>query len=192
MDPGFKSFNLIGRASRQLTRMERLIEDLLDASRINSGRMQYNLEDFDFHEILKEAIDNVREIFPHHNLVIEKSAPVMFHGDKHRIEQVIINLVNNAVKYSPDADKVLIRSEVKDGKISVTIEDFGIGIAEEHINELFESFYRIHVEQHFQGLGLGLFISSEIIKRHGGDIWVESALGKGSAFTFQLPVAEEV
>jgi len=187
MDPGFKSFNLIGRAARQLTRMERLIEDLLDASRINSGKMQYNLEDFDFQEVLGDAVDGIRGIFPNHNLVIEKSAPVMFHGDRHRIEQVIINLINNAVKYSPDADKVLISSEVKDGKIMVTIRDFGIGIAEEHINELFESFYRINVEQHFQGLGLGLFISSEIIKRHGGDIWVESEVGKGSAFTFQLP-----
>lgn len=191
MDPGFKSFGLIGRAARQLTRMERLIEDLLDVSKINSGKMKYNLEDFDFQQILKDAIDGVREIYPNHNLVLEGSAPVMFHGDKHRIEQVIINLINNAVKYSPKADQVLISAGYKDGNIMVTIRDFGIGIAEEHISELFDRFYRIDVEHHFQGLGLGLFISSEIIKRHGGNISVESEVGRGSAFTFRLPVKEE-
>ncbi len=191
MDPGFKSFTLIGRAARQLTRMERLIEDLLDVSKINSGKMKYNLEDFDFQQVLKDAIDGVREIYPNHNLVIEGSAPVMFHGDKHRIEQVIINLINNAVKYSPNADKVLISAGLKEGNIMVTIKDFGIGIPEEHIGELFDRFYRIDVEHHFQGLGLGLFISSEIIKRHGGNISVESEVGKGSAFTFRLPVTEE-
>jgi signal transduction histidine kinase len=191
MDPGFKSFTLIGRAARQLTRMERLIEDLLDVSKINSGKMKYNLEDFDFQQVLKDAIDSVREIYPNHNLVFKGSAPVMFHGDKHRIEQVIINLINNAVKYSPNADKVLISAGLKEGNIMVTIKDFGIGIPEEHIGELFDRFYRIDVEHHFQGLGLGLFISSEIIKRHGGNISVESEVGKGSAFTFRLPVTEE-
>ncbi|MBS1527410.1 MAG: HAMP domain-containing histidine kinase [Bacteroidetes bacterium] len=188
MQPEFKTFSLIHRASRQLTRMERLIEDLLDVSKINSGKMQYDLEDFDFQQALKEAVDSVQQIFPDHSLVIEHSASVIVHGDRHRIEQVIINLLNNAVKYSPGADKVLIRSELVGGHLMVTIEDFGIGIDEQHIGELFDRFYRVNSDRHFQGLGLGLFISSEIIKRHGGSIKVESEPGKGSAFTFELPV----
>ncbi|HVS92344.1 MAG TPA: ATP-binding protein [Mucilaginibacter sp.] len=188
MQPEFKTFSLIHRASRQLTRMERLIEDLLDVSKINSGKMQYDLEDFDFQQALREAVDSVQQIFPDHSLVIEHSASVIVHGDRHRIEQVIINLLNNAVKYSPGADKVLIRSELIGGHLMVTIEDFGIGIDEKHIGELFDRFYRVNSDRHFQGLGLGLFISSEIIKRHGGSIQVESEPGKGSLFTFQLPI----
>jgi signal transduction histidine kinase len=186
--PEFKSFNFIGIAARQLNRMERLIEDLLDVSKINSGKMQYNLEDFDFDAMLADAIDSVQEISPKHKLVLEKSTVVIFHGDRQRIEQVIINLLDNAVKYSPNADKVLIRAELQGGKLLVTIKDFGIGIAKKHLTDLFEKFYRVDLQHRFQGLGLGLFISSEIVKRHGGTIWVTSEPGQGAAFTFQLPV----
>ena len=189
MDPGFKSYNLIGKASRQVNRMERLIGDLLDVSKINAGQMQYNQDDFDFQHVLKDAVDNVQEIFPHHQMVIESPVSVILHGDRHRIEQVIMNLLNNAVKYSPGADKVLIRAEISGHNLVVTIEDFGIGIDETHIGELFDRFYRVDGSHNYQGLGLGLFISSEIIKRHGGSISVKSEPGKGSAFTFELPVA---
>jgi signal transduction histidine kinase len=189
MDPAFRSYNLIGKAARQLNRMERLIGDLLDVSRINAGKMQYNEEAFDFQQLLKDAVDNVQQIFPHHQMVIENQVSVMLHGDRHRIEQVIINLLNNAVKYSPGADEVLIRAGMNGHNLVVTIEDFGIGIDESHIGELFDRFYRVDGSHNYQGLGLGLFISSEIIKRHRGSISVKSEPGKGSAFTFQLPVA---
>jgi len=190
--PEFKSFNFLGIAARQLNRMEQLIGDLLDVSKINSGKMQYNLEDFDFDELLRDAIDSVQEISPKHTLVLEKSASIIFHGDRQRIEQVIINLLDNAVKYSPDADKVLVRAELQGGKLQVTIKDFGIGIAKKHLTDLFDKFYRVDLQHRFQGLGLGLFISSEIVKRHGGTIWVTSEPSQGAAFTFELPVKVSV
>jgi len=190
--PEFKSFNFLGIAARQLNRMEQLIGDLLDVSKINSGKMQYNLEDFDFDELLRDAIDSVQEISPKHTLVLEKSASIIFHGDRQRIEQVIINLLDNAVKYSPDADKVLVRAELQGGKLKVTIKDFGIGIAKKHLTDLFDKFYRVDLQHRFQGLGLGLFISSEIVKRHGGTIWVTSEPSQGAAFTFELPVKVSV
>jgi len=186
--PQLKSFNIIGNASRQLNRMERLIEDLLDVSRINSGKLQYNFEDFDFQTVLKETIESVQEIFPGHKLILERSVSIIFKGDRHRIEQVMVNLLNNAVKYSPESDKVLISSELHGDKLLVTVKDFGVGIPKKHVNELFGRYYRIDGEYNFQGLGLGLFISSEILKRHGGSIWVKSEPGNGSAFTFQLPL----
>jgi signal transduction histidine kinase len=102
---------------------------------------------------------------------------------------VIVNLLSNAVKYSPEADKVLIRLELKGNKVSVIIKDFGIGISKKHIVGLFDRYYRIEgSEYRFQGLGLGLFISSEILKRHNGTISVQSEPGKGSTFAFELPV----
>lgn len=190
INPEFKSYSFISKAGRQLDRMERLIEDLLDVSKINSGKMQYNLEQFEFSAILRDAVDSVQEISPTHKLVIERSPLVMFNGDRHRLEQVIINLLNNAVKYSPDSDKVLVDAELINDNLLVTIRDFGIGISQEHLEVLFERFYRVDTQHRFQGLGLGLFISSDIIKRHGGKIWVESKEGFGSIFKFQLPLSK--
>jgi signal transduction histidine kinase len=184
-----RPFQLIGKASRQLSRMERLIGDLLDVSKINAGKMYYNLEEFDFREILKEATDSVQEIYPDHNLIVEKTVPVRLLADRHRVEQVIVNLLTNAVKYSPGKDQVVIRSELEGSMLLVSIQDFGIGIEEKHLSELFGRFYRVNTDHRFQGLGLGLFISAEIIKRHGGDISVKSELGKGSIFAFRIPVA---
>lgn len=188
ISPDSKPYQLVGQASRQLMRMERLISDLLDVSKINAGKMQYYLEDFDFHDLLAEATGSVQEIYPRHRLILERNVPARVTADRHRIEQVIINLLTNAVKYSPGAEMVLIRSELKENFLFVQIQDFGIGIAEKHLSELFGRFYRVDLEHRFQGLGLGLFISAEIIKRHGGIIKVESEQGKGSVFTFQLPV----
>ena len=189
MQPQQKSYNFFGNANRQLNRMERLITDLLDVSRINSGKMEYNFEEFDIQKLLKDTIESAQQISPGHRLVLEESAAVNVNGDRHRIEQVIVNLLSNAVKYSPEADKVLISLELEDNGVRVVVKDFGIGIAKKHLGSLFERYYRIEGSQyHFQGLGLGLFISSEIVKRHGGSISVQSELGKGSVFTFELPV----
>src|SRR6185503_14882125 len=189
MQPQQKSYNFFGNANRQLNRMERLITDLLDVSRINSGKMEYNFEEFDIQKLLKDTIESAQQISPEHRLVLEESTAVNVNGDRHRIEQVIVNLLSNAVKYSPEADKVLIWSELKGKSVLVTVKDFGIGIAKKHLGDLFDRYYRIEGSQYrFQGLGLGLFISSEIVKRHGGSISVQSEPGKGSSFTFELPV----
>ena len=189
MPPQLKSHSFISNASRQLTRMERLIADLLDVSKINAGKMAYNLEEFDFDKALKDTIDNVQQISPGHKLVLERSAPVMIRADRHRIEQVIVNLLSNAIKYSPEADKVLINSVLHGNKLRVAIKDFGIGISKKHIDGLFNRYYRIDGSQNrFQGLGLGLFISSEIVKGHGGSVYVKSEPGNGSEFIFELPV----
>lgn len=189
LQPELKSYNFIGNASRQLNRMERLITDLLDVSRINSGKMQYNFEDFDFEALLKATVESAQHISQGHSLVLERSADAKIHADRHRIEQVIVNLLSNAVKYSPEADKVIVWSEIKNGLLRVHFRDFGIGISKKNMEGLFDRYYRIEgSEYRFQGLGLGLFISSEIIKRHNGRIWATSEPGKGSDFVFELPV----
>ncbi len=99
------------------------------------------------------------------------------------------NLLTNAIKYSPGATKLIVSREVQQGNLIVSVQDFGIGIAPENLNNLFERYYRAdNTAMRFQGLGLGLFISSEIIKRHNGSFWIESEMGKGSTFYFLLPV----
>lgn len=185
----FKSFNLIPKASRQVKRMEHLISDLLDVSEINLKKAHYNHVIFDFGQMLQEAVHNIQQISPKHQLVMTSTLSVMIDGDANRIEQAVTNLLDNAVKFSPEGGKIIISCEVKSKILTFSVTDFGVGIAEDAKAILFERFYRGNTSHNFQGLGLGLFITSEIIKEHGGTISVESQLGKGSRFTVQLPVA---
>jgi PAS domain S-box-containing protein len=187
--PGEKSYGFINKAASQLIRLETLISDLLDVSKINAGKMNYNLENFEFSQALKETVESVQQANDTHQLIIERNDEVNYNGDRLRIEQVINNLVVNAIKYSPGANKVIIRSEVQQSNIVISVQDFGIGIAPENLTKLFDRYYRVdNTSMRFQGLGLGLFISSEIIKRHNGSFWIESEQDKGSTFYFLLPI----
>ncbi|MBD1362627.1 PAS domain-containing protein [Mucilaginibacter sp. ZT4R22] len=179
----------VGKAERQLERLGRLIEDLLDVSKINAGKMVYNMEDFDFSQMLAETVDSIQQTSAKHRIEINANCSTIYHGDRHRIEQVLVNLLNNAIKYSPDSNRVIVNCEVEQQNFIVSIQDFGIGIAEEHLKGLFDRFYRIdNTSARFQGLGLGLFISAEIVKRHGGSFWIESQPSEGSTFYFLLPL----
>ena len=112
-------------------------------------------------------------------------------GDRDRIGQVLINLLNNAIKYSSQADRVLVRVAKDQHKVVVSVQDFGIGIAKKHQHKIFERFYQVTdaEEKTYPGLGIGLHISVEIIKRHGGQLWVESKKGAGATFHFTLKQA---
>ncbi len=188
--PESPAFSFMGKASLQLDRLEKLVSNLLDVSRINAGRMLYNLEEFDFAAALQETVDSVQQISPEHCLLLEvPPGAISFTGDKMRLEQVINNLLVNAIKYSPGAGKVVVRCEVQKNNIVVSVQDFGVGIAPENLKNLFDRYYRAdNTATRFQGLGLGLFISSEIVKRHKGSFWIESEEGKGSTFYFLLPI----
>jgi PAS domain S-box-containing protein len=177
------------KASEQLLRLERLIADLLDVSKINSGRLVYNNTVFYFREMLEEVVQSIQNTTYTHKIIIARSDKVIVLGDRFRLEQVIYNFLSNAIKYSPEADKVIVSSEVKDNNLIFSVQDFGIGIAQENFSKTFDRYYRVDdTAMRFQGLGLGLFISAEIIKRHKGHFWVESESGKGSTFLFSLPL----
>ncbi|WP_051189335.1 sensor histidine kinase [Daejeonella oryzae] len=179
----------LGKASHYIRRLENLIADLLDVSKIKADKMIYNFEEFSFSELLSECVESVQHATESHRIEIEESAEVNCFGDKMRIEQVIHNILTNAVKYSPDADLVILKSKIIENRLLVSITDFGIGIDNKNLNNLFKRFYRVeNSDMKFQGLGIGLFISSEILDRHQGEIWVESEPGQGSTFFFSLPV----
>jgi PAS domain S-box-containing protein len=185
-----KEAQMIGRMDGQLNRLTSLIGDLLDVTKINSGKLQFNDLDFDFDNNVKDIVEELQRTTDKHILIENLSAGRNVHGDKERIGQVITNLITNAIKYSPHADKIIIHTEVKNNEVVLCVEDFGIGIDEDKLNMVFEQFYRVSGDmQHtFPGLGLGLYISSEIIKREGGRIWVNSRPGQGSTFCFALPI----
>ncbi|WP_428330061.1 PAS domain-containing protein [Mucilaginibacter sp.] len=163
----------VTKAEKQLSRLGRLIDDLLDVSKINAGKMTYNMEDFDFGKLLADTVESIQQTSVSHQIEINENCGTIYHGDRHRIEQVITNLLSNAIKYSPDAKQVIINCELVQQNLIVSVHDFGIGIPEEHLKGLFDRFYRVdNSSARFQGMGLGLFISAEIVKRHGGSFWI--------------------
>ncbi|GAC1302059.1 MAG: hypothetical protein NVSMB24_05980 [Mucilaginibacter sp.] len=185
-----KEAGMIGRMDVQINRLSSLIGDLLDVTKINSGRLQFNDVAFDFNQHVKELVDDLKPTSEKHTLVENFSPTGLVYGDKERIGQVITNLITNAIKYSPKADKIIIDISLENDEVMLCVKDFGIGIAQSNLHKVFEQFYRVSGDmQHtFPGLGLGLYISSEIIKREGGRIWVNSIEGEGSTFCFALPL----
>lgn len=189
-NPEERGYQLITKAEDQLGRLEKLISDLLDVSKIQAGKMIYNKEQFSFDQLLIETVGSIQLTSASHKIMIGKLNKTQFNGDKLRIEQVLNNFLSNAIKYSPDSQEIIIRSEVTQNNIIVSVQDFGIGIEETHLEKIFDRFYRVdNTAIRYQGLGLGLYISSEIIKRHGGSFWIESRLGEGSTFYFLLPLS---
>jgi PAS domain S-box-containing protein len=188
-----KEAMMMGRMDNQIKRLTSLINDLLDVTKINSGKLQFNYLAFEFNDMVKEMTEDLQRTTENHTLQEELGEPAVVYGDKERIGQVITNLISNAIKYSPDSQKIVIRTSTKDNEVILSVEDYGIGIPADKLEKVFEQFYRVSGDmQHtFPGLGLGLYISSEIIKRVNGRIWVTSREGEGSVFCIALPVLNE-
>lgn len=186
----YKKAEMVLRMDAQINRLTNLIGDLLDVTKINSGRLQFNKTWFDFNEALQETVEDLQHTTQKHKLIQKFSKTGKIFSDKDRISQVITNLITNAIKYSPHTDTIIIGTHRENNEAIVCVQDFGIGIPEDKKDRVFEQFYRVSGnKQHtFPGLGLGLYISSEIIKREGGRMWVNSIEGKGSTFCFALPV----
>ena len=182
--------NFLARMDGQLNKLTKLINDLLDLSKLQTGKLTVQEEAFDLADVVGDIVDTLQATSQSHQLVLEETTPVEVFGDKDRIEQVLINLLTNAMKYSPQANRVIIRVSTEHEQAIVSVQDFGIGIAEAHQQKIFERFYQVTdpMEKTFPGLGIGLFISNEIIKQHHGQMWVVSSKGEGATFTFTLPL----
>jgi signal transduction histidine kinase len=139
---------------------------------------------------VKDVTEVIQYSTKTHQLVLDKKLEkLMVMADRQRIEQVIVNLLSNAIKYSPGTDLVNISVSVANDKALVSVQDFGLGISKEQQERIFTRFYRVDdVSVNISGLGIGLFISKEIINRHSGKLWVEGSQGKGSAFFFEIPI----
>ncbi len=177
----------------QIAKLTLLIEDLLDVSKLELGKVEFRHESFDLNEVVAETVEHVQAISTRHSIRVEGEVILPLWGDKERIGQVLTNLLMNAIKYSPEADSVIVRVAQEQETAVVSVQDFGIGIAKEHQQHLFDRFYRVNdpEERTYPGLGIGLHIAHEIIKRHGGTARVVSEKGKGSVFCFTLPYASD-
>jgi PAS domain S-box-containing protein len=185
------------KMDKQVNKLTSLIGDLLDVTKIQSGRLVVQEEEYDLAALVNEIVADMQLTSAHHTIIKKSDGPIMMYGDKERTGQVITNLISNAIKYSPRGGDIIITTTVGEKDVTVCVQDFGIGISAGHINKVFEQFFRVSGDgdHTYPGLGLGLYICGEIIKRQGGKIWAESTKGEGSSFYFSLPKkksAEEI
>ena len=183
--------NLLGRVDAQINKLSTLISDLLDVKKIENGQLHYNEYLFDFNELVAEVIEETSQILKKHTLLQKLGESKMVKGDRNKIGQVIINFIDNAGKYSPIDSEILINTDIVGNSIKLSVKDHGIGIPANQQGKVFDRFFRVSGEKEdtYSGLGLGLYISSEFIKRHKGTIGVESEIGDGSTFYFTIPIA---
>ncbi|RKH54649.1 PAS domain-containing sensor histidine kinase [Corallococcus llansteffanensis] len=185
VDPG-----LLRHARQQLTRLTGLINDLLDASRIEAGRLSLHPEATRFDTLVEHTLAAMENQRGNHVFDFERPPEeVSVHGDAYRLEQVVFNLLENALKYSPDGGTIRVRLSVSKDLMVLSVQDPGIGIPEDQQQQLFDRYFRARnaSTRSYGGLGLGLYISRDIVERHGGRIWVESESGQGSTFYVALP-----
>ena len=188
-----KSAELLEKMNKQVDRLTALITDLLDFTRIHGDRLKLREGNYNINELISEMVEDMQRTTKLHKIDARLDRSVQMWGDRYRTGQVLTNLLSNAIKYSPHAKKIIVSSKLEKNSITVCVQDFGIGIKKDLLNKVFERFFRISESRlnTFPGLGLGLYIAAEIIKRQGGTINVKSTDGKGSTFCFSLPIKKQ-
>jgi signal transduction histidine kinase len=172
-----------------------LINDILDLSKIEAGRMELELSDLAMADALDSGVVIVRERAARHGIALAAAAPKdlpRIRADERKIKQILYNLLSNAVKFTPDGGRVDVRVHVEGNDMQVDVKDTGIGIAPEDKARVFEEFRQVGRERSREGTGLGLTLTKRFVELHGGRIWFESTPGKGSTFSFALPLTRPV
>jgi len=191
-DPLFSS--ILDRCTKAVNNMQFLVSSLLDVSRIQAGQLYLQLAPTRLYDLIQECMDLTAINYPSHrvNLIFDADEDTHVLVDAQRMQQVIINLLNNGIKYSPGAKEVILRVERQpdEPEVKISVQDFGIGIPADELKYVFEKYYRVKdAEHHAAGLGIGLYVINEIIQLHKSNIVVQSKINKGSTFSFYLPVA---
>ncbi|MBB6108654.1 PAS domain S-box-containing protein [Mucilaginibacter lappiensis] len=178
------------KAQHQLKKLSSLVDDLLDVSKIEAGKLRFTTEDFDICEVINNAVDLISHTNTSYKITLHSSVRnCIIKGDDHRIEQVIMNFLTNAIRYAPNSNQIEVFLISDKHDIKIGVKDLGVGIATEKLEHIFSRYYRVDDnDSKVSGLGIGLYLCHEIVTRHNGKIWAESELGKGSTFWFTLPV----
>jgi signal transduction histidine kinase len=182
--------NAMEKANQQVRRMTAMINGFLNISRLESGKMHIEKQRFDIGVLIADIIDEASLTARTDLIRFERCPTITVNADRDKIGSVISNLISNAIKYSPAAASVDITCNTRDGQVIVSVKDEGMGIKPEDLIKIFDRYYRVEGEdtRHIAGFGIGLYLSSEIVQRHGGNVWAESVPGVGSIFYFSLPL----
>lgn len=191
MDPESQRamLRIIGEQSARLTR---LVQGILNVSRIEARKLEIYPQAIDITPLMKKVISNLRPSDSIHEFELPDRPLPLVWADPDRLEEILANLIDNAVKYSPEGGTIKLSARESDGRLTISVSDPGVGIPAKELDKIFEKFHRVDRgdARTTYGHGLGLYISKRLIEAHGGDIWVESRLGKGSTFHFTLPLAD--
>ena len=184
-----QTLGIVKKMGNQVNKLTELIEDLLDITKIQQGKLVYKESAFDINELVKEIVDDMQKTSATHKIKIQLDATAIVNSDKDKLGQIINNFISNAIKYSPKADNIIVRSQLKKDGVELSVQDFGIGISKREQKNIFKQFYRVSEgsQSTFPGMGIGLYICSEIIAKLGGRIWLESTVDNGSVFYAWLP-----
>lgn len=178
----------VQRAEEGSNKLQLLVDSLLNLSKIEAGKLEIEIREVNLNALVDITIENFSHIHPAYRFVKTGDPVSNVPGNEDYLEQVLINYLSNAVKYSPKESTIYIHLEEDNAKVRVSVSDPGIGISPEKLERLFERFYRVEETSFkYSGLGIGLYISAEIIRRHGGQVGAQSDPGKGSTFYFTLP-----
>ncbi|PZU02463.1 MAG: hybrid sensor histidine kinase/response regulator, partial [Chryseobacterium sp.] len=194
LDKESSEAGFVTKLQGQIEKLNALITDLLDVSKIENGKLKINKKPVNLETVISNAIDTIQQTHEERKVKIEREGvkpDILIPLDEIRIEQVLINFLTNAIKYSPHNNQVIITTFVDEEaqEVRVSVTDFGIGIPDFKQDAVFKKFYRVEESSlQFQGMGIGLFICSEIIKQHHGTVGVSSVLNEGSTFYFTLPL----
>ena len=188
--PQEKYATYVSGAVGQVNKINELINQLLDLSRIQSGSLSFECIVFSFDNFVRSIIKKMRVLTPSHKIILKGKIKGLVKGDPERLSQALENLLANASKYSKESNKIIVELSEDMKQVMVSVTDFGIGIDKDHLSKVFERFYRIpgKKEETFPGLGIGLYLSQQILKKHGGKISVESVRNKETKFSLQIPV----
>jgi two-component system CheB/CheR fusion protein len=183
----------VTKANESITKLQNLISDLLDVSKIQAGKLEFSTAVIDIGDVINSCIENSLHIYPSFIITRKPLKKLLVNGNFERLEQVLMNLISNAVKYVSDRKEIIIDAIELEACVQVSVRDFGIGLTEENKEKIFERFFRVEDKKFLtSGLGMGLYISSEIIKSHKGYMHVESKINEGSTFYFTLPLENKV
>lgn len=187
-----QSGDLMKTVDRQIERLTGLVTDLLDVSKIESGKMVFHMKKFDIYSMVSETVNDFKQISPH-EIIFDSKGSCLVYGDSERLSQVVINLLTNASKYSPMEKEIVVKMDCTADEVRMDVTDFGIGIEKKDYEKIFERFFRSDQEETntHPGLGIGLFISKEIVARHDGSLDVQSQMGEKTVFTLRLPRSKD-
>ncbi|MEO5891425.1 MAG: ATP-binding protein [Ferruginibacter sp.] len=176
------------RSKNNVMRLNKMIGELYDATKFNSGNFNLENDTFDFEEMIEEALDTIEVLHPDYTIILEGETPKPVYGDRYRLIQVVTNFLSNGIKYSNNNTNVAINISQDDCNVVVSVKDEGLGISPKQLPKIFGRFFRAEKTKNLEGIGLGLYLCRRIVEAHNGKIWAESEEGKGSTFFFSIPI----
>lgn len=182
--------SMLEKSKNNASRLQKMITELYESTKINSGYMKLQISQFDFFDVIKEAIETVETLQSTYQIKVNGNANIMVRADRYRLTQVITNYLSNGIKYSNPKSSVILSVTRDDKTLTVSVTDEGLGISKEQLPFVFERFFRVEKTRNIEGIGLGLYLCRQIIHAHKGRVWAESEEGKGSVFYFSIPLMQ--